>query len=162
VVDKEIVMDTIKKMYQSGIEDDVIEQTLRDIGLTEEKVKAYISEAKGLVPETGSAREPKPLATRMMAAEEKVDHSAMHETTHIALEGQSSKLSELIEKIEGLEKKLSAMPTMEQNMPQDLVSINQRLATIDKHISGLKAEIGATRLIMEKILETDRKVLNRL
>jgi len=47
-------------------------------------------------------------------------------------------------------------------MPQSLISVNQRLASMEKQLRDLKAEIAATKTIMEKILETDRKVLNKL
>jgi len=162
MVDKEIVLETVRKMYQSGIDDSVVEQTLKDIGLGPEDIKQYIAEAKGISqePEPASKPEPKPLEQRKAAAEEKPDQAALHQTTHIALEEQSAKTGQLLEKIDALEKKLSASP----NTGGEPVSaaVNQRLASIEKRLTDLKAELDATRTIMEKILETDRKVLGKL
>ena len=159
MVDKEIVLDTVKKMYASGIDDDVVKQTLKDIGLGDKEILQYIAEAKGeSVPVTSS--EPKPLEARKIATEEKPEHVAMHTTTHVALEAQSEKTNELLAKISGLEKQLQSK---NQSKPSsDLIAINQRLAVMEKDLKELKADLGATKSIMEKILETDRKTLSKL
>ncbi len=159
MVDKEIVLDTVKKMYQSGIDDDVVMQTLKDIGLGDNEIRQYIAEAKG---ESVSAvrSEPKPLEARKIATEEKPEHVAMHTTTHVALEAQSEKTDELLAKISGLEKQLQSKRSAAPST--DLIAINQRLAAMEKNLRELKAELGATKSIMEKILETDRKILNKL
>ncbi len=159
MVDKEIVLNTIKKMYQSGIDDDVVKQTLKDIGLGDAEITRYIAEAKGeSVPTTRS--EPKPLEARKIATEEKPEHTAMHTTTHVALEAQSEKTDELLAKISRLEKQLQSKGTGAPST--ELIAINQRLAAMEKDLRELKAELGATKSIMEKILETDRKVLGKL
>ncbi len=159
VVDKEIVLDTIKKMYQSGIDDDVVKQTLKDIGLNEGEIIQYIAKAKGIQVQA-SRPEPKPLEARKIATEEKPEHVAMHTTTHVALEAQSAKTDELLAKISTLEKQVQNKSRSEPST--DLIAINQRLAVIEKDLKKLKAELGATKSIMEKILETDRKVLGKL
>lgn len=164
MVDKEIVLETIKKMYDSGIDDSVVEQTLSDIGLSRTEIKQYIAEAKGEAPE-GAEEEsgyggPKPLNERMRSAEEKIDHAAMHATTHVALEEQSSVLTEVLQKLDSLEKKMSFSGG--KAMPDSLISANQRLGAIERQLGEIKAELSATKDIMEKILETDRKVLNNL
>jgi len=168
MVDREIVLETVKKMYESGIEDQVVRQTLKDIGLTPEEANKCIAEAKGSAAPSSSYsvakpqfQEPKPLQERLAAAEEKPDQAAMHTTTHVALEAQSAKTSELLEKMNSLEEKLEHA-SASKAMPQSLASANQRLALIEKQLRDLKAELTATKAIMEKILETDRKVLNRL
>jgi len=159
MVDKEIVLETIKKMYESGIDDSVVVQTLKDIGLKPNEIQQYIDEVKGVSPAAEPVPEPKPLEARMAAAEEKVDHGALHTTTHVALEEQSAKTTELLEKIESLESKLAVKG---KGPSSDQIATNQRLGTIEKKVSDIKAEVEATRSIMEKILETDRKVLNKL
>ena len=47
MVNRAIVIETIKKMYDSGIDDSVVEQTLKDIGLKKTEISEYIAEAKG-------------------------------------------------------------------------------------------------------------------
>ncbi len=43
MVDEEIVMDTIRKMKESGLEDSIILSTLQDIGLSEEQANQFIA-----------------------------------------------------------------------------------------------------------------------
>ena len=164
MVDKEIVLETVRKMYESGIEDDVVEQTLRDIGLASDEIKQYIGEAKGLVPprERSMGDVAKPLAERKKAAEERPDQAAMHTATHVALEGQALKMTVLLEKIENIEKSLQKQVPKGQKAFGSSAAVNQRLGAIEKQVNEIKAELSATKSIMEKILETDRKVLNRL
>ena len=159
MVDKEIVLDTVKKMYQSGIDDDVVKQTLKDIGLNPNEIMEYITEAKG-EPVSAIKSEPKPLEARKIATEEKPEHVAMHTTTHVALEAQAEKTNELLAKISELEKKLKSKSKTAAST--DFIAVNQRLAGMEKDLKELKAELGATKSIMEKILETDRKTLNKL
>ena len=159
MVDKEIVLDTVKKMYTSGIDDDVVKQTLKDIGLGAEEIMQYIAEAKGESVSVTSS-EPKPLEARKIATEEKPEHVAMHTTTHVALESQSEKTNELLAKISTLEKQFQSKS--KEAPSTDLIAINQRLAVMEKDLKELKAELGATKSIMEKILETSRKTLNKL
>jgi len=161
MVDKEIVLQTVKKMYESGIDDSVVEQTLKDIGLNPDEIKQYIAEAKGVPVQAEAQRpEPKPLEKRIAPNPEAEAQEAMHTTTHAALETQTAQNSELLEKLDSLERKLKGISPGSQS--QDLVSINQRLSSLEKKVSEIKAEVSAARGIVEKILETDRKVLNRL
>lgn len=164
MVDKEIVLETVRKMYESGIEDDVVEQTLRDIGLASDEIKQYIGEAKGIVSPREHSREAvaKSLDERKKAAEEKPDQAALHTATHVALEGQSLKMAVLLEKIEKIEKSLQKQSPKGQKVSGSSAAVNQRLGAIEKQVTEIKAELSATKSIMEKILETDRKVLNRL
>ena len=159
VVDKKIVLDTVKKMYQSGIDDDVVKQTLKDIGLNDKEIVQYIAEAKG-EPIPTAVPEQKPLEARKIATEETPEHVAMHTTTHVALDTQSEKINELLEKISGIETKLQNKGN--KTPSADLIAINQRLAAMEKDLRELKAGLGATKSIMEKILETVRKVLEKL
>lgn len=161
MVDKKIVLDTVRKMYESGIDDSVVEQTLKDIGLSQPEIGQYIAEAKG---DSGTASpqkpEPKPLEQRKQAAEEKSDEAALHQTTHIALEEQANKSSEILSRLQAIEEKLQAAPSAASEPIS--ASVNQRLAGIEKQLRDLKAELDATRSVMEKVLETDRKVLGKL
>lgn len=51
MVDEEVVMGTIQKMKDSGLEDSIIISTLQDIGLNEEQAKGFIARlASGIVP----------------------------------------------------------------------------------------------------------------
>lgn len=50
MVSKELIMGTIRKMFSSGVDDETVKNTLKDIGLSDSEVAAYIAEAKGARP----------------------------------------------------------------------------------------------------------------
>jgi hypothetical protein len=50
MVSKELIMGTIKKMFSSGVDDETVRNTLKDIGLSDSEISAYIAEAKGTKP----------------------------------------------------------------------------------------------------------------
>lgn len=47
LVSRAIVLETIKRMYASGVDDETVKSTLRDIGLTDSEITNYLAEAKG-------------------------------------------------------------------------------------------------------------------
>jgi hypothetical protein len=58
MVEKSIVLETIKKMYDSGLSDEVISSTLKDIGLSDSEIKETINEAKGIKAPVQQAAQP--------------------------------------------------------------------------------------------------------
>jgi DNA-binding transcriptional MerR regulator len=160
MVNKEIVLDTIKKMYESGIEDDVVAQTLTDIGLNGAEIRAYIAEAKGVPAEDVPVPERKPFEGRVAAVREEPNHVALHTTTHVALEEQAGVSERMLKKIEGIESRLASQKG--QFSAESLAEVNQRMAEMEKQLRELKAELSAAKSILEKILETDRSVLTKL
>jgi len=56
-VDESIIIETIKKMKESGLDDSVITGTLEDVGISHEKAVEMLNKALGRVPETSA--EPK-------------------------------------------------------------------------------------------------------
>jgi len=176
MVNRKVVLETIKKMYDSGVEDEIVEQTLRDIGIGNSEIKQYIAEVKqGSMPaaeaaETGpfpsqAPAEPAPApgqeAIKKQLDENHGEQQAMHETTHTALESQAAHVDEVKEKLAVCEAKLTALSSKAES-GEGNAALNRRMAALEKEISDLKALTKALQTLMEKILETDRKVLNRL
>lgn len=175
MVDKAVVLQTIRKMYESGIEDSVVRQTLADIGLGEAEIKELMSAAKagGRAAESEGAEEAVPAYSparpdlREQLAQQHATQEAMHTTTHAAMEGHATKLDELGEKIGGVEESLGKIHGLtESPSNRDLVELiavtNQKLALLEKQVSDLKALTKALQSVMEKILETDRSILGKL
>ena len=57
MVRNEIILGTIKKMFSSGVDDDTVKSTLKDIGLNDSEIDSYIEEAKGR-PKPQSVQKP--------------------------------------------------------------------------------------------------------
>lgn len=65
-MDKEVILDTVKKMFSSGIDEDTIRATLKDIGLVDAQIDEVLEEARG-IPKVEKRVE---IAERIKAAEE--------------------------------------------------------------------------------------------
>ncbi|MBN2067181.1 MAG: hypothetical protein JW744_01810 [Candidatus Diapherotrites archaeon] len=173
MVNKQVVLDTIRKMFDSGIDDSVVKQTLLDIGLSEDEISAFMAEAKGVdsgeeEPEAEEDyEEPVERKVSRQIADEHAAQEAMHATTHAAIDGHGARLDALGEKIGSVEEKLGKIDSQTlKPSNKDLVDLlaasNQRLASLERQVSDLKALNMALKSIMEKILETDRKILGKL
>ncbi len=180
MVDKQIVMDTIKKMLNAGLSDAVIVSTLRDVGLKEAEIAAYLAEAKGrppVSPTTTSTATAGPLQEteeqeqsiemalkqQPQAQQQHQENVLLHTTTHAALESSSTQLQEILQKLALIDQKMTAissLPLVELNAK--IVNYDKRIASITAEIADLKSQTSALRDILEKVLDTNRSVLQEL
>ncbi|MAG17938.1 MAG: hypothetical protein CL944_00520, partial [Candidatus Diapherotrites archaeon] len=54
MVSNDVVMNTVKRMLSSGVDDDTIRMTLKGINLKDTEIDNFINEAKGVSPEKSS------------------------------------------------------------------------------------------------------------
>lgn len=59
MVSRQIVLDTVKRMHSSGVDDNTIRSTLRDIGLSEGDIEGYLREVKGISEQKPAEKEPR-------------------------------------------------------------------------------------------------------
>ena len=163
MVNKEVVLDTIKKMKASGIEDSVISQTLQDIGLKDEEIKQYLAEVVS-TPKSESVNSPSSsdLDDHLRRkSEEDALHQAM---TQNKLEEHGEKIKTVHSDVNKINHKIDNLSSKPDNsqLASQLASINQKLFTLEKDISETKAVATANKIIMENILEANRKIISRL
>ncbi|MEM0359724.1 MAG: hypothetical protein QXK06_00090 [Candidatus Diapherotrites archaeon] len=91
MVDEEVVMDTIRKMKDAGLEDSIIISTLEDIGLNDAQIQEFMAKASGATfsskpsasiekpPVTGFQSQAKPEAKKTIQAEEVFESSSEEE-----------------------------------------------------------------------------------
>lgn len=60
MVSRDVVLQTVKRMYSSGVDDDTVISTLKDIGISDEEIKSVIAEAKGIKQEQKPTPPPQP------------------------------------------------------------------------------------------------------
>ena len=182
MVKREVVLETIKKMHDSGIEQTVIENTLKNIGLSNEEISSYIAEVTGVKPAVPK-QVPKIVATEAVPEDddaekiatrtaekvkehisEKADADELKETTtHAALIEHKDKLDEVHTSVNDLHSKVDSFPIPDSDsLLIEVKNLAQRVSTFEKKLSDIKAMTSATKSIMEKILDTDREILTKL
>jgi len=167
MVNRAVVIETIKKMYDSGIDDSVVEQTLGDIGLGKKEIAEYIVEAKGVpaVQETGpQAGDQTAEIIKKHLEETNAEQQAMHATTHAALEQHTQQFDEVQAKVTSIEQRLDSIGSSQggARTEESFFALNARLAALEQQVRDLKAAVNATKDVMEKVLETTREILNKL
>ena len=171
MVDKEVVLTTIRKMLDAGLDDSVISTTLADVGLTSDEVKMYLGQAKkplSPVPSqpaspssgnSGDSSSASPSVSNPLAEE----NALLHETTQSALNEHSESLGEItdqLSRIENLLTQVSKLPIAELNAK--IGSFDKKISDNTREIADVKAQTSALREILEKVLETDRDTLLEL
>jgi len=177
MVEKSIVIDTIKKMYASGLDDGVIESTLKDIGLGEKEIHETMAEARsGSAPQESAAEDDAPLMdeelhekiaaatakkVRQHIDERSATDALMHTTTQATVAGYDSRLSEITTRLAGIEKKLNYVSGA-ADFSTKAVSLDKKISAIESDLAELKAISNALKSLLEKVLDTDRSVLSEL
>ncbi|MFH1586980.1 MAG: hypothetical protein ABID38_03940 [Candidatus Diapherotrites archaeon] len=170
MVNKEVVLSTVKKMYESGIDDETVKSTLRDIGLEEGEIKSIINEVKGGIP---SGEEPDPSEKDPVAGAGEVpasgedinqqiagireDHDLANTTTQTQFEEHAQKVDEVHRRVDDLHAKIDS--STQSDLSQRLQIIDRKMNTLEADLGEVKANTSALKSILEKILETNRKIL---
>lgn len=179
MVNKELAIQTIKKMLNAGMDDDVIESTFADVGLAREEVRGLIKEAKGLKKRPAvRVAEPEPAPEEEGEEEEAAveEPEAVEEPSaepveepslpsRLQLEESLGQLENLNENLESVKRQLSVLSQREL----DTSGLEQRLSSIEAELSGLRKDISEIRALnaalqslLKKLLETEREKISRI
>jgi DNA-binding transcriptional MerR regulator len=158
---EELIMSTIKRMIDSGIDDSTIASTLRDIGLNDAEISRYLSQAKGTPAQ--QSKQSAGVAASSSAASQ-MAQEMLHTATHNKLDEHSEKLDSMHKDVSGLHEKIDTImqgPGSSQIVEQ-LSLLNQRVSTLERQIADLKAMSSASKTVLDKILETSRSIVEKL
>ena len=176
MVDKSIVIDTIKKMFGSGLSEEVVTSTLKDIGLSDSEARQMIAEATGKAPAAQAAQaQPKQIPVELheqiaeaTAArvkqhidERSAEDALVHTTTQAVIVNYEARLAEISNRMANIEKKLSSITTL-QDFAAKAISLDKKISNVETNLEEVKALTNALKSLLEKVLDTDRSVLAQL
>ena len=170
MVNKEIVAQTIKKMKDSGIDAEAITQTLKDVGLSDEEIAGYFPlSAQQAEPETAN---PEHEAIAKKTAEkikqhldQNIEEQALRGgTLNAENESHSQKLEEIHSRLDGVHKEVESIARNNSaSLTLDSIQeLNKRISLLEEQVSEIKSISNATKSVMEKVLEVNRKTLAKL
>lgn len=178
MVSEKIIFDTIQRMKQAGLSDDLIANTLTDVGISREEAANYLAKSSGNIIqekpkepefETLEIAEDEPESVHEAIAEKTAskikehlissgeEHAMLAQNTQAALEDHADKLESIESKISAL----SSQPLSIQNSV-DLLQFKSSLDDLKKEVAETKALASATKTLMEKILDVNRQILAKL
>lgn len=179
MVSEKIIFETIERMKQAGLSDDLIINTLMDVGISKEEAANYLAKASGNIVQAKPA-EPE-LETEEIEGEEPEEemheiiaektaskikehlisageeHAVLAQNTQAALEDHSDKLDSIESKINAL----SSQPVATSGSA-DVAQFKYALEELKKEVAETKALASATKTLMEKILDINRQILTKL
>jgi len=172
MVNKDVVMATVKKMYDSGIDDATVKSTLKDIGLSDEEMQGIMAEAKGGAPLAEAPPAPEAAAPAPESAAEapqtpeikqdiasmKEDHDLAHTTAQAQMDEHTQTLGEVHQKVDDLSQRIDVTPAS-GDVLQRLEAMDNKINTIESQLAEIKGATDALQSLLKKILETNRKVL---
>ena len=190
MVSNEVVMQTVRRMISSGVDDNTIRITLRGINITDAEIDSILVQAKSAAGDGAAkvSQEPaseenggmnKDEAESEEGEEENNDdvfgsdvkdeiessndeQLANHATTHTVLESQNIKMDEMHGDIFRLHEKMDSPQYAASDITARIKAIDFRISSLEKEIVETKANTIALQDILKKILETDRRTLSEL
>lgn len=160
MVNEQIMIDTVKRMIDAGIDDATIISTLTDAGLSNEQCLAIISKVKEPAPREETVSQVQPaqdVSALRNAVEAQADAQDLQAaTTSTILDDHEQKLEEVKGKIESIQSTISSA----QSKPD--ASLSYRLSELERKLEEVNSASKAQIDLMQKILETNRKVLTEL
>jgi 6-pyruvoyl-tetrahydropterin synthase len=168
MVEKSVVIDTIKRMHSNGIDENTIKVTLKGIGLTEEEIDDYLDEVLG-TEEEPEEENPEHEVIAKKAFEKfkpeldkvKEEHGLNSTHSQIEREEHSRKLDEMNSKVNELSKN-SLKSFNSSELIGKINALEKKLNEIEKNTVETKAASSALQNLMQKILSTERDILLEL
>ena len=185
----DVVLQTVKRMISSGVDDNTIKMTLQGINIPENEIQAVINEAKGIKPSENQMPEdssqnvsgedddsfeedaedydededvpPEP-SVRKEAEAISQEQVAQHTTTHQYLEEHGQKLDGVKKDVLDIQAKVDASPKISPATIAKIDALDKRMSGIEKEIGETKANTIALQDLLKKILETNKKTLLKL
>jgi DNA-binding transcriptional MerR regulator len=188
MVNEEVVRNTIQKMREAGLSENIIASTLQDLGLSPAQMQSY------LAPNSANSRPPAPnvsIPNSPPRKEEDDDENAFSDLDHEVLATRTSekvmqRMDErnlLNEQTDSLKDNITHI-ALEQHgqqlqdthnavvelhdkldsanletMSNRLSTVNARMDQLQKDVSDAKALMGAVQSLLQKVLETNQQLL---
>ena len=177
MVNEEVLRNTIQKMREAGLSEQIIASTLTDLGLNAAQAQSYLGGRIVASPPTVSLP-PNPLdgdsdldhevlATRTSEkivqrlderqAFQQDEQNMKDSITHLALEQHGQQLQDTRQAVVELHDKFDSANW--DSMSNRLSGFNARLDQIAKDASETRALLSAVQSLMQKILETNQQLV---
>jgi len=205
MVNRQVVLETIKKMRASGLDNADIAKTLRDIGIPDNEIEEFLleledsgapmpkpqttgeTEERGVSGEDGEEAGDESLEGEGLETDAQdggsdadldlAEKTALRVKEHLdrrleedalqdselqnRLDSHSEKLDSVHDNVQTLHGKIDSLSGGPSNrdLSKSLAGIEERLSALEAQVNDLKALSTASKSLLSKILETDRRIL---
>ncbi len=160
MVNEQIMLDTIQRMIEAGIDDPTIISTLTDAGLSQEQCLEIIAKVKQPAPKEEIKETPYPsqdIATLRNAVETQSDAQEMQAaTTSTILDEHEQKIQQVSGKIDSMQSAISSTQTKPD------ATLQYRLSALEQKLEEVNSSSKAQLDLLQKIIDVNRKILTEL
>ncbi len=161
MLNEQVMMDTVSRLIEAGIDDPTIISTLVDAGLTQEEASGVLAKVKQPKQESAPVEQPmiKPQEVQILKAQVETQAQAqdLHQTmVTSALDDHSAKLDNIAKTVEEVKSTIDT-----SKAPVDS-SLSFRVSEMEKKLEDVNAATKASIDLLQKILENNRKILVEL
>jgi uncharacterized protein (DUF111 family) len=153
------MIDTVKRMIEAGIDDATILSTLVDAGLSQEEASQVLEKVK-----SNDSSPPKPINEApqqdVQLLRSQVENQAQQQelnetTTQNMLNIHEQKLDDVTKKVNEVKEVVSSQAKTDP-------ALSMRISNLEQKVEECNASTKACLALLQKVLETDRKILTEL
>jgi len=161
MLNEQIMMDTVNRLIEAGIDDPTIISTLVDAGLTTEEANTVLAKAKQPAPQDLPAPQRSVQPQEVQILREQVQTTAQQQDLHQTM--MSSALDEHSQKLDSIAK---TVDEVRSNIDSSKTSVDSslsfRVSEMEQKLEDINAATKASIDLLGKILENNRKILVEL
>jgi hypothetical protein len=160
MVNEQIMIDTIQRMIEAGIDDPTIISTLTDAGLSQEQCLEIIAKVKQPALKEEVKETPSPsqdIAALRNAVETQSDAQEIHAaTTSTILDEHEQKIQQVSGKIDSMQSSINSTQTKPD------ATLQYRLSALEQKMEEVNSSSKAQLDLLQKIIDVNRKILTEL
>jgi capsid protein len=158
MVNEQVMIDTVKRMLEAGIDEPTIITTLTEAGLGQDEALAIIQRVKSptplvqQTPQQGTDVQAMRTELQTQAEAQELNQTAIHNK----LDLHEDKIDQVLGAVGQVKEAVASV-----NPPMD-TTLSMRISALEQKVAEVNAAATAQLDLLEKILETNRKILTEL
>lgn len=163
MINEQVMIDTITRLIEAGIDDPTIISTLVDAGLSQEEAVGLVQRVRASKTSQQSQAADAPVSTQQVQqlktqVETQAEQHDLHMTqTAAMLDDHEDRLTDIATQIDEVKSSVLS-PSSGGSDP----AVSYRLGELESKLEEINAETKTLLDLLQKILETNRKILTEL
>ena len=159
MINEQVMTDTVQRMLDAGIDEPTVLSTLVDTGLTQEEATSIIQKVKAPKAQAQSESSIQQQDVQMLkniVETQAQEQDSQQTTTHNMLNMHEQKIDDMSKKVDEVKQVIQ-----QQASPKD-PALSYRISALESKLEEVNAQSKATLDLLQKVLETNRKILTEL
>lgn len=163
MINEQIMIETVGRMMEAGIDDATVISTLVDTGVTQDEAYAIVQKVKSPKQVPAQAQAPaQPQSQDIQLIKSQIEVQAQSQelndtSVHNKLDLHEQKIDDVAKKVDEVKSVVSSA----QNIPIDAV-LSARVSALEGKLEEVNSMTKANYDLLKNILDTNRKILTEL